>query len=273
MSSMRTMWLGFVTALTGLSMPATVTSATAGEVGYARVGNWSVTSFSTGGGFAFCAAEVASGSAKLKLATDGKMWQVGVPFRGDKRDIEIYYGFGIAAEVGRFNSEGDGMAVMRISADQVEAFGSAPTFDVSYAGRDQTWNLAGGAAAIAKTRECVRNRGVAAGIAAPPNPAPAPVGFGKNCPAPGQYRSKSSNRPVTVTLFNGGRSPIIFYWIGYQGEWKKYHTLKPNTNVVQKTFATHPWVATDLKGNCHPEVFMPDPSNNPENNNFQVWFD
>jgi hypothetical protein len=43
--------------------------------------------------------------------------------------------------------------------------------------------------------------------------------------------------------------------------------------VDQKTFATHPWVVTDRRGNCHSEVFMPDPNGGPENNNFQVWFD
>lgn len=43
--------------------------------------------------------------------------------------------------------------------------------------------------------------------------------------------------------------------------------------VNQKTFATHPWIAIDARGNCFRDVFMPDPDGGPENNNFQVWFD
>ena len=264
-------WFGIVSAATVLSMASAGAAIAAGEAGYARVGNWSVTSFSTGSGFAFCAAEVSNGAAKLKITTDGKMWQVGVPFRAAKRNIEIYYGFGMAAEVGSFNSAGDGMAVMRITGDQVAAFGSAPTFDIHYGNVEQSWNLNGGDAAIAKTRECVRNRGVAAAPSAAPGQVA--LGSGRNCPVPGKYRSQNSSRAVQVTFFNGGKSPVVFYWIGYDGQWKKYHTVKPNSHVVQKTFATHPWVATDLKGNCHPEVFMPDPKGGDEANNFQVWFD
>jgi hypothetical protein len=121
---------------------------------------------------------------------------------------------------------------------------------------------------MAKVRDCVRDRGVKA----PQQAAAAPPPAGKNCPAPGRYRSQNSNRKVTVTFFNGGSTPATFYWIDFTGQWKKYHTVAPNSHVVQQTFATHPWVATDPRGNCHPEVFMPDPKGGDEANNFQVWF-
>ncbi len=262
-----------VSALAALAIATAVSPSRAGETLYEKVGGWTVTAFSADTGFAFCSATLGNGRANLQLATDGKIWQVGVPFAGKGKKVEVYYGFGVAAEVGNFDSAGDGVAVMRISPDQVKAFGSAPSFDVSIGSADHSWKLAGAAAAIAKTRDCIRDRGVKPLGAAPQAAADtiAPL-TGKNCPAPGKYRSQNSARKVAVTFFNGGNTPVTFYWIGFDGQWKKYHTLKPNTHVVQQTFATHPWVATDPKGNCHPEVFMPDPKGGDEGNNFQVWF-
>ena len=263
---------GIVSGLTMLVVAA-ASPAEAAATLYEKVGNWTVSAFSTGTGFAFCTASLGNGRADLQIATDGKMWQVGVPFRGKGRKIEAYYGFGIAGEVGNFSAAGDGVAVMRISSDQVKAFGDAPSFDVSIGGADFSWKLAGGGAAITKTRDCVRDRGVKPLGAAPVAAAGTiPPLTGKNCPAPGKYRSQNSTRKVAVTFFNGGSTPVTFYWIGYDGQWKKYHTLKPNSHVVQQTFGTHPWVATDPKGNCHPEVFMPQPGGGDEANNFQVWF-
>ena len=263
-----------VSALTLLTI-AVASPAVAAETVYDRAGKWTIAAFSTERGFAFCSAVIGNGRADLRIATDGKIWQVGVPFRGKGKKVEAYYGFGMAAEVGNFDTAGDGVAVMRIGADQVKAFGSSPSFDVSIGGADYTWGLDGGAAAIAKTRDCVRDRGLKAVGGLPQTSAAVlPSATGKNCPAPGKYRSPKTNRPVEVTFFNGGtKIPVSFYWIDFDGRWKPYKTVAPQSHFVQKTYGGHLWVATDPKGNCHPEVFKADPSGNPENNNFQVWFD
>jgi len=262
-------------ALGGAPVVAGASIAAAQEAPYGRVGNWTVTSFFADGGFAYCSATLSNGRAALKLASDGKMWQVGVPFRGRRNGIEAYYGFGMAAEVGRFDSAGDGVAVMRIDVEQAKAFASAPSFDVSIGGADYSWKLAGGTAMIGKMRECLRNRGVGSAVVAPQPPVAPPVAVaGKNCPAPGRYLSPKSTRPVEVTFFNGGtKMPVTFHWIDFDGGWKTYKTVAPQSHYVQKTYGGHLWVATDRMGNCHPEVFKADPSGNPENNNFQVWFD
>jgi hypothetical protein len=244
-------------------------AARAGEVEYERVGAWTVTATDDGGRFAYCAANT-GGRARLSIASDGKMWQIGVPYGGGKRKVEGYYGFGVAGEVANFNSTGDGVAVLRISNDQVQAFASLPEFSVNLTGREQTWQLAGGGSAIAKVRDCVRNQGVRVATRPMPGFAP-PPGTGRDCPPPGRFRSQNGSRPVTVTFYNGSNRPWDIYWIGYDGQWKKYHTLRPDSNVEQKTFATHPWVAVDARGNCFRDVFLPDPSNNPENNNFQIF--
>lgn len=124
---------------------------------------------------------------------------------------------------------------------------------------DQTVSFQSGASAPPQQQ--------AAATAAPP------PGSGRDCPTPGQYRSQNSARPVTVTFYNGSKRPVDIYWIGFDGQWQKYHTLGPDKNVNQKTFATHPWVATDARGNCYRYVFMPDPNGGAENNNFQILFD
>ena len=156
-----------------------------------------------------------------------------------------------------------------INGDQLNAFKSSPAFAINLDRGLQTWKLAGAGAALDKAAECARSRGakqtVATGTQLP--------GSGRNCPAPGQYRSQNSARAVTVTFFNGSKRPANIYWIGYDGQWVKYHTLAPNKNVNQRTFATHPWVATDAAGNCYSEVFMPDPLGGAEGNNFQIYFD
>jgi VHL beta domain len=244
----------------GVSVPAT-----AQETSYDKVGRWSVMAFMDGANFAFCTADVDNGQVQLRLATDGRMWQIGVPYYGNKKQIEGYYGFGVAGEVGNFNSAGDGWAVMPINGDQVNAFRSNPSFSINLDRGEQTWNLAGAPAAIAKAQECARNKG------RKPAPAPVATGAGKDCPAPGSVKSRPGGAAVTVTFFNGGNVPGEIYWIDFDGNWKKYHTLGPNRNVQQRTYGGHPWVVVFPGGRCHAEIFMPKPGQGAENNNFQFW--
>ncbi|OAI26241.1 hypothetical protein A1351_02075 [Methylosinus sp. R-45379] len=244
-------------------------SASADETAFEQLGRWSVAAVSNGGKFAYCSADVDNGKVQLRLATNGDTWRVGVPYYESKKKIAGYYGFGDAAEQADFKVSEEGWAFLAIDSDQLNAFLSNPSFSINLDRGLQSWKLSGAGAAIEKASACARSKGQKQAAAAV-SPTP---GTGRDCPPPGKYRSQNSARPVTVTFFNGSKRPVEIYWIGFDGQWKKYHTLGPDKNVNQKTFATHPWVATDARGNCFREVFMPDPDGGPENNNFQVWFD
>lgn len=259
----------FAAGLTGLV--STSAAAQMGESGYAVLGKWIVsTVWSDPNTFGYCAATTNNGKADFRIGTDGRGWQIGTPYYGNKRKLEAYYGFGMAAEVAQLRVEGDGWASMAIGADQLAVFRQAPSFSMNIGNAEQTWDLRGAGAAIDKARECARNRGVAQQT--PPAPQPAKA-VGRNCPAPGSVRSQNSGRPLTVTFFNASRTPLDIVWIGYDGAWKKYQTVGPNKVVKQKTFATHPWIAVDPRGNCHGGVMIPDPNfrgETPEEQ-FQIW--
>ncbi|MBT9289138.1 VHL beta domain-containing protein [Prosthecodimorpha staleyi] len=254
--------------LAGLSI---MSSAAADEIAYDKRGRWSIAAVTAPAGFDYCTADIDNGKVQLRLATDGRSWQVGVPYYGRKGKVEAYFGFGAAAEVANFNADGQGWAMMAIDKDQIDAFRSNPSFSINLDRGEQTWTLAGAAAAIDLARECVRNRGQKQVAAAPAIPAP-PAASGKGCPPPGRYRSQNSNVAVNVLFYNGTKIPLNIYWIDFNGGWKKYHTLRPDSNVRQKTFATHPWIAVDQRGNCHGSVMMPDPKDQSDGpNEFQIW--
>lgn len=265
---MRTSTCGGIALLAGL---ATLTSAAADEVAYDKRGRWSIAAVTAPAGFDYCTADTDNGKVQLRLATDGRSWRVGVPYYGRKGKVEAYFGFGAAAEVANFSADGQGWAMMAIDKDQVDAFRSNPSFSITLDRGEQSWTLAGAAAAIDLARECVRNRGQKQVVAAPPLPAPS-AASGKGCPPPGRVRSQNSNVAVTVLFYNGTKMPLDIYWLDFNGEWKKYHSLRPDSNVKQKTFATHPWIAVDPRGNCHGGVMMPDPRARGEGaNEFQIW--
>ncbi|MDK9694795.1 MAG: hypothetical protein OEL76_00210 [Siculibacillus sp.] len=254
-------------------LAATPAAAQAGESGYAPVGKWLVsTVWADNEVFGYCAATINNGKADFRIGTDGRSWQIGTPYYGKKRKVEAYYGFGAAAEVAELSAEGDGWASMPIDRDQLNAFRSAPSFSFAIVNAENTWDLRGAGPAIDKTLECARNRGVPRTVQAAPPPPPA-VRTGRNCPAPGSVRSKNSNRALNVTFFNATNMPLDIVWIGFDGTWKKYQTVGPNKVVKQQTYASHPWIAVDARGNCHGGVMIPDPNfrgETPEEQ-FQIW--
>ncbi|MEP9352916.1 hypothetical protein ABLE93_04870 [Xanthobacter sp. KR7-65] len=242
--------------------------AVAQETAYDRSGRWSITAVFGGNQFGYCAADVDNGKVQLRVATDGRSWQVGVPFYGKTGMVEAYYGFGGASEVGNLRAEGDGWASMKINGDQVNAFRSLPEFSINLDRGEQTFKLNGAAAAMDKALQCARNRGQ--------KPSPPPpqqnAATGKNCPAIGSIRSQNSNAPVQVNFVNLMKIPLNIMWIDYSGEWKKYHTLAPNSHKIQKTFGSHPWIAVDARGNCHGGVMFGNPRSKDEGDNmFQIW--
>lgn len=73
-----------------------------------------------------------------------------------------------------------------------------------------------------------------------------------SCGIESTLRSKESTSPLgaTFTLINQSNVPIVLYWLNYQGQRVKYAEVKPNSQIEQKTYLTHPWVVTDPNGKC-----------------------
>jgi VHL beta domain len=70
------------------------------------------------------------------------------------------------------------------------------------------------------------------------------------CPIYGKVKSKNSNTPVTVTFDNMSGEKRGVFWVDFKGNWVKYADLKPGQTYTADTFATHPWIFTDIAGNC-----------------------
>lgn len=275
---MRGRWVfaaGLVAALAGLALASAPASAQ-NEVAYQKLGRWSVVSVWVGPLFGYCAADTDNGQVQFRIGTDGNSWQIGVPYYGRRGKVQGYYGFGDAAEMGAFAAEGDGWASMTINRDQLDTFRDAPDFAVNLDRGLQVFNLEGAGAAIDAARQCARNQGQRQAAAAPPNRAPAPPppgpSAGRGCPAPGSVRSPKTGVPVKVLFYNGTNMPLDIMWIDFDGQWKAYHRLKPDSNVTQSTFAGHAWIAVDARGTCHGGVMMGDPRARGEGaNEFQIW--
>lgn len=270
--SVRGVAVAAVMAFAGVA--GSVPPASAQEVAYEKIGRWAVVAISDGGRFQYCAADLYANNSQLRVAMDGRSWRVGVPYYGQKKKVDGYYGFGDAAEVGNFRVTAESWAFLDIDGDQVEAFRSAPSFDLDLGQGAQSFKLAGAAPAVDKARECAQNRGVGqAAVVQPGGPVGQPGGpVGRNCPPPGRYRSQNSNVPVKVLFYNGTREPLDIVWVDFDGQWKTYHRLRPDSNVTQRTFATHPWLAVDARGNCHGGVMLPNPRAQGEGaNEFQIW--
>lgn len=258
---------------------AAVGTAQALDPDSVKVGRWTVWSNADFKTPTACAAIVSNGKDELRLFTDGKTLKVGTGYTGNKKKIEAYVGFGVAGEVFSFAVDENGWAMTSIDRDQLEAFRTAPTWDMSVDAKDRSWKLAGAGPAIDRMLQCSRDRGLK--VAAQPVPQQAPPQaappmptqkVGRDCPAPGSLRSQNSSRAVKVMFVNETNGPLDIYWIGYQGEWKKYQTVRPHSNVEQATFGTHPWIAVDRGGNCIGGVMMGDPNDRTEGANmFQLW--
>lgn len=265
------------------------TSALALDPQSVKVGRWTVWSNADMKTPTACAAIVSNGKEDLRLFTDGRRWMVGLPHFGPAKTVKVYYGFEVAGEQTTLTWDGWGWAMMPINADQLQAFRELETFAVTVGNKENVWKLAGAGPAIDRAAQCSRDRGLKAAaapapapVAAPPQAAspmpqeapPMPTKVGRNCPAPGSVRSLDSTRPVEVTFVNLTDAPLDIYWIGYQGEWKKYRRMPPQTNATQKTFGTHPWIAVDPRGNCHGGVMTGNPADRTEGvNMFQIWND
>lgn len=270
-------------ALAAALVVGAATSALALDPQSIKVGRWTVWSNADMKTPTACAAIVSNGKDDLRLFTDGRRWMVGLPHFGPAPTVKVYYGFEVAGEQATLTWDGWGWAMMPINGDQLQAFRELETFAINVGNKANTWKLAGAGAAIDRAAQCSRDRGLkaaaapaaapapaapvaAAPKAAPPMPQeapPMPAAAGA-CPPKGSVRAQNSAQPADIKFLNSTKGAIDIYWIGYQGEWKKYHTMPPDGHVVQKSFATHPWIAVDAQGRCLGGVMTAEPNTSGE---------
>jgi len=86
------------------------------------------------------------------------------------------------------------------------------------------------------------------------------------CPAPGSVRSANSQQKAVLELQNKTRGKVSIYWLDYKGDRRFYTAINAGRSYKQQTYATHPWVAVDDRGNCVGGVFRA----NPGLNTFQI---
>ena len=94
-------------------------------------------------------------------------------------------------------------------------------------------------------------------VASAPAPSPPPVADDEigapgdeSCAKQGKVRSQNSNTPTLITFDNKTGQDKVVMWIGFDGVPKDYGLIRPGQRKDFKTFLTHPWMITDLPGNC-----------------------
>ncbi len=103
-------------------------------------------------------------------------------------------------------------------------------------------------------------------VASAPAPSPPPAQDDENgapgdesCAKQGKIRSQNSNTPTLITFDNKTNQDKVVMWIGFDGVPKDYGIIRSGQRRDFKTFLTHPWMITDLPGNCV-QIDMPIPN-------------
>jgi hypothetical protein len=63
-------------------------------------------------------------------------------------------------------------------------------------------------------------------------------------------RSVEGHRSAMISFRNDSPTPVRIYWVDYTGNRKFYKEIANGQRHDQPTYLTHPWVVTDLAGNC-----------------------
>jgi hypothetical protein len=70
------------------------------------------------------------------------------------------------------------------------------------------------------------------------------------CSEEAQACSIEGRHPARISFRNDRPTPVLIYWIDYTGGRKLYAQIASGHRHDQPTFLTHPWVVTDIVGNC-----------------------
>lgn len=63
-------------------------------------------------------------------------------------------------------------------------------------------------------------------------------------------KSAEGTKATKVTFVNEASARIKVYWLDYSGKREFYADVNPGKSYVQDTYMTHPWVVTNVKGQC-----------------------
>ena len=62
-------------------------------------------------------------------------------------------------------------------------------------------------------------------------------------------KSTTGETPTKIEFINRMPEPVDVYWINYDGEEEKFHTLGVGKSYMQDTYATHPWIVKPVSDN------------------------
>ena len=74
--------------------------------------------------------------------------------------------------------------------------------------------------------------------------------FAEDCQSERSIKSADSDKETKVQFKNASKSKIKIYWINYDGKREFYSDVNPGKSYTQNTYMTHPWVVTDMTGQC-----------------------
>jgi caspase domain-containing protein/von Hippel-Lindau disease tumor suppressor protein len=79
-----------------------------------------------------------------------------------------------------------------------------------------------------------------------------------SCASEPRLKSKTGDRPITLTFKNASSEALSAYWLDYNGKRVFYHRFDGGESYAQPTYVTHPWVFVDTRGRCR-MIVLPDP--------------
>jgi len=84
----------------------------------------------------------------------------------------------------------------------------------------------------------------------PPTATPLPAASSSNCALESSFKSISQNTPVTLRISNNSLEVMRIYWLDYSGRRQYSSSVWPLFSWSTRTYATHPWVITNVWGTC-----------------------
>jgi hypothetical protein len=72
----------------------------------------------------------------------------------------------------------------------------------------------------------------------------------EDCTSERSIKSADSDKETKVQFKNASKSKIKVFWINYDGKREFYSDVAPGKSYTQDTYMTHPWVVTDMTGQC-----------------------
>lgn len=143
-----------------LAMAATAANAAQEEKEYAKLGRWRIMAVSDQNRFQYCTADTDNGQVALRIATDGRNWQLGSPYYDDG-PVKGTWGFDGWEDEAMFRIDGDGWATMDVNQHVLDSLRAFDSFSIELDRGPQTWSLKGSTAAMKKAVECAGIKGKA----------------------------------------------------------------------------------------------------------------